>query len=456
MNIYLIRFVKKFTFILKFPFWSNIIQYTVYVINKKEGKTMKKGWLVTFSGMGLNLALGVLYAWSVFAKQFTEAIDKGGFGWSKTQSALPYTIAIAFFAAMMVPAGRLQDKFGPRIVATMGAILTGVGLIVSGFASAGNMLPVIIGFGVLAGTGIGLGYASATPAAVKWFPPEKKGLITGIVVSGFGLASVYIAPLSKYLLGTYGVSKSFIILGVAFAVVTSLLCQFIKNPSTPVVSAKQTASATQVDYTWREMMSTKTFYLLWIEFVCGAMAGLMIIGHLAKIVSVQSNNAIQIGFLFVALLAIFNAGGRLMAGAVSDHIGRMKTILLVCISQAIIMFLFSRFSTITTFILGSAIVGISYGSCLSVFPSTTADHWGMKNLGMNYGIMFTAWGVGGVFGPILAGKVADSTGSYEMAYTISAALMIFAAILTFFTKAPGKKLVEESIRTVAMEKMGVR
>jgi OFA family oxalate/formate antiporter-like MFS transporter len=399
---------------------------------------MNRGWMVTFSGMGLNLALGVLYSWSVFGKQLTDAIEKGGFGWTKTQAALPYTIAIAFFAAMMVPAGRLQDKVGPRIVSTIGAILTGLGLIVASFAAAGGMAPVIIGFGVLAGTGIGLGYASATPAAVKWFPPEKKGLISGIVVSGFGLASVYIAPVSRSLLAQYGISKSFMILGIAFAVATVIISQFIQNPVASAVSGtpSKTTTAKKTDYTWREMMKTKTFYLLWIEYVCGALAGLMIIGHLAKIVAVQSNNAIQIGFLFVALLAIFNAGGRLVAGILSDYIGRMRTILLVFISQTIIMLLFSRFSSVPAFILGSAVVGFSYGACLSVFPSTCADHWGTKNLGLNYGILFTAWGVGGVFGPILAGKVADATGSYSIAYLISASLLIFAAILTFFTRAP--------------------
>ena len=409
----------------------------------------KRGWVVTFSGMGLNLALGVLYAWSVFGKQLTEAVDKGGFGWNKTEAALPYTIGIAFFSAMMVPAGRLQDKFGPRIVSTFGALLTGIGLIVASFASPGNMLPALLGFGVMAGTGIGLGYASATPAAVKWFPPAKKGLITGIVVSGFGLASVYIAPLSRHLLGTYGVNRSFLILGIAFAVITFFIAQLIKNPSAPVVSAgPQKAGGTITDYTWREMMKTKTFYLLWIEFACGAMAGLMIIGHLAKIVAVQSGNQIQTGFLFVALLAIFNAGGRLIAGMVSDYIGRLKTVLIVCISQAVIMFLFSKIATIPTFILGSAVVGFSYGACLSLFPSTCADYWGTKNLGLNYGILFTAWGVGGVFGPILAGRIADTTGSYQMAYVISAALLILAAILTFFTKAPARGPALEVVQRV--------
>jgi MFS family permease len=226
-----------------------------------------------------------------------------------------------------------------------------------------------------------------------------------------------------------------------------VITRFIKNPPAPVASVKpasgqaKAVSAGGGDYTWGEMVKTPTFYLLWIEFTCGALAGLMIIGHLAKIVAVQSNNTLQIGFLFVALLAVFNAGGRVLAGALSDKIGRIRTVFIVSVGQAIMMFLFSGASTITGFIIGSAIIGICYGACLSLFPSACADYWGTKNLGMNYGILFTAYGIGGVFGPILAGRIADSTGSYSMAYTIAATLMILAAILTFFTKAPAKRPV---------------
>ena len=419
----------------------------------------KKGWVVTLSGMGLNLALGTLYAWSVFGKQFTEAIDKGGFGWSKTAAAMPYSIAIGFFALMMIPAGRLQDKLGPGIIATIGAILMALGMIITSLSTPGSALPAIIGFGILAGTGIGFGYASATPAAVKWFPPEKKGLIAGIVVAGFGLASVYVAPLSRFLLGSYGVKSSFLILGIGFGIVTLIITRFIKNPPTPVAAVKPNpgqAKATPVsggDYTWVEMMKTPTFYLLWLEFTCGALAGLMIIGHLAKIVAVQSNNTIQIGFIFVALLAIFNAGGRVLAGAMSDKIGRIRTIFIVSVGQAIMMFLFSGCCSITGFIIGSAIIGICYGACLSLFPSACADYWGTKNLGLNYGILFTAYGIGGVFGPILAGRIADSTGNYSMAYTISAGLMILAAVLTFFTKAPAKRKVLETVQPTPAPKL---
>jgi MFS transporter, OFA family, oxalate/formate antiporter len=398
----------------------------------------KKGWIVVFAGLGLNLALGILYAWSIFGKQLTESVDKGGFGWSKTLATLPYTIAIACFAVMMVPAGRLQDRFGPRIVATLGALLAGTGIIITSFATPETILPAVIGFGVMAGTGIGLCYASAMPAAVKWFPPQKKGLITGLVVAGFGLAPVYIAPLSKYLLSTYGVSYSFRLLGIAFIIITTLFAQLIKNP--PVIQSPskgvQSGSAinqTHADYTWREMIKTPAFYSLYIQYACAATAGLMIIGHLAKIVAVQSGNTITIGFLFVSLLAIFNAGGRIVAGIVSDYIGRIITIAFVCIMQALIMFFFPQFSTVVAFILGSALVGFNYGACLALFPATTADYWGTKNLGLNYGILFTSWGIGGVFGPMLAGRIADATGAYTTAYYIAAGLLLLAAFLAMIS-----------------------
>ncbi len=157
-----------------------------------------RGWIVVLAGTGINLAFGVLYAWSIFAGKLQDSL-----GWTKTQSSLPYTVAIIMFAVMMIPAGRLQDRFGPRIVATAGGILIGLGCILAG--SLTTLPGLVFSFGILAGSGIGLGYASTTPPAVKWFAPEKKGLITGIVVGGFGLASLYIVPLSKYLLSNYDI-----------------------------------------------------------------------------------------------------------------------------------------------------------------------------------------------------------------------------------------------------------
>ena len=420
----------------------------------------RRGWVVTLAGMGLNLALGILYAWSVFSKQFVEPVEKGGFGWTKTQATLPYIIAIACFALMMVPAGRLQDRIGPRLVATAGGILTGVGLVVASFATPGSVFPAALGFGALAGTGFGLGYAAATPAAIKWFPPQKKGLITGLVVGGFGIAPVYIAPLSKHLIATYGVANSFRILGVAFLCTATLFAQLIQNPPHPVAStAKPGAAATKisVDGTWKDMLKSFSFYTLWIQFACASMAGLMIIGHMAKIVSVQSGNAVKVGFVFVALLAIFNASGRIIAGIISDKIGRVVTVALVSILASIAMFFFSGFSTIGGFIVGSAVVGFSYGACLCLFPATAADYWGTKNLGVNYGVLFTAWGVGGVFGPILAGKIADSTGSYAGAYNVAGCLLVLAFLLACLSYVEiSVSTAEKGAVTIQIAKRGAR
>jgi MFS transporter, OFA family, oxalate/formate antiporter len=415
----------------------------------------RKGWIVTLAGMGLNLALGILYAWSVFSKQLVEDVAKGGFGWTKTQATLPYTIAIACFALMMVPAGRLQDRLGPRIVASAGGILTGLGLLVASLATPTSVLPAILGFGLLAGTGFGLGYSATTPAALKWFSPAKKGLITGLVVGGFGLAPVYIAPLSKHLLATYGVSRSFQIFGLAFLVIATSFAQFVRNPQKPIIPAAKpgdTAKPARADRTWRDMLKSPSFYSLWLQYACAATAGLMIIGHMAKIVAVQSGNSIKLGFVFVALLAVFNASGRIIAGVVSDFVGRVVTIALVCLLQALAMFFFSGISTVAGFVVGAAVVGFCYGSCLSLFPATTSDYWGTKNLGLNYGLLFTAWGVGGVLGPILAGKIADATGTYTGAYHISAGLLVLAFLLAALSYIDVSVSVSDKALTIRLVK----
>jgi MFS family permease len=399
--------------------------------------TNRKGWIVTLAGLGLNLALGILYAWSVFKKAMVAPVADGGYGWTNQEATLPYTVAIAMFAVVMIPAGRLQDKLGPRKVAMTGGLLTALGLIIASFSSPTSPLPAIIGFGLFAGAGFGLGYAASTPAAVKWFPPEKKGLITGLVVAGFGIAPVYISPLSKMLLANYGIAMSFRILGIAFAVTATMFSMLIQNPETALNVAKPGAGkkAAAPDKTWREMVRSPFFYMLWFQYAFAAIAGLMIIGNMASIVTTQSGGELKSqAAMFVALLAIFNASGRVIAGVLSDYIGRIVTLALVSITQASILLFFSRFTTFGEFVLGAAVVGFSYGACLSLFPSTTADTWGTKNMGLNYGVLFTAWGVGGVFGPMLAAKIVDATGSYQTAYNVASMLLLvsfFLAMLNY-------------------------
>lgn len=387
-------------------------------------KNKNKGWLVVLAGTGINLAFGVLYAWSIFGGALSEE-----FGWSKAEASLPYTVAIIAFAFIMVPAGRLQDKIGPKWVATLGGILIGLGCILASFLP--SVPGLVFAFGILAGSGIGLGYASTTPAAVKWFAPEKKGLITGIVVGGFGLASIYIAPLTKYLLHEYGVFTSFRILGFLFLAITLPLSQLIVNPEKPVVSTNVKKKVV-TDLTWKQMLKTKEFYQLWFMFFAGATGGLMIIGHLKTIAKLQLGT--DAGFMLVALAAIANAIGRPAAGVISDKLGRGKTMMFLYLLQAAVLFVFSSFSSFSTVLLGAMVMYFSYGSMLSVYPSACSDNYGTKNLGMNYGILFSAWGAGGTVGPMIGGFIADSTGSYSLAFTIAAGMVLLAAAMGFFYK----------------------
>jgi OFA family oxalate/formate antiporter-like MFS transporter len=403
-----------------------------------------RGWIVTLAGLGINLALGVLYSWSVVAKVLSKPLAQGGWGWTAGQANLPYAIAVGTFALMMVFAGRAQDRFGPRAVASVGGALTGVGLLVASLASPASAPPMVVGFGLMTGTGIGLGYAAATPAAVKWFPPARKGLITGLVVAGFGLASVYIAPLTTSLLASAGVAGTFRALGAGFLVVTVGLAQLLVNPPegfrAETASGSRTGSAAsdarQHEFDWREMVRTRQFALLWAMYACAAFAGLMIIGHMAKIATLQMPGT-DLGFLLVAVLAIGNASGRVVAGVVSDRIGGIRTMLGVFVAQALMMGALAVSNVAIALVPVAAAVGFCYGANLSLFPVTTAGYFGTRHLGVNYGLVFTAWGVGGVFGSTVAGSILDTTGGYAVAYAVAAALCVVAAGLTFVVKAPG-------------------
>ncbi len=408
-------------------------------------KPKNSGWSVTLSGTGINLALGVLYTWSVISKAIPQ-----DWGWNEANRALPYSVACIVFALVMVVAGRMQDKIGPRIVATMGGLLTGLGFLLASTSS--SLLVFVLGFGILAGSGIGFGYASATPPAVKWFPSARTGLIAGIVVAGFGLASVYAAPLSKYLIGAYGVQTAMRIFGIAFLIVVVVLSQFLRNP--PKEYSAVTASSAgkfvftgKRDYEWLEMLRTPQFYLLWFMFTCGAGAGLMIIGKLAKIVELQSGS--KAGFILVALLAIGNAGGRIVSGVLSDRIGRTTTMFIVFTLQAVLMFTLRLQNQLAMLVAYSMLIGFNYGSCLSLFPSATKDYFGLKNFGVNYGLVFTAWGVGGLVLPILSGRIYDATGSFDQAYLLAGLVMVVAAGLTFATKSPREEIVAPGVRAAA-------
>ena len=288
------------------------------------------GWLVAASGLGINLALGVLYTWSLFK----DAIAKD-FGWQGAQLNDPYALCCLVFAFAMILAGKCQDKMGPRFTATLGGLLVGAGMAL--ISTSNNYAWWMTGFGVLVGLGIGFGYSSATPPALKWFPPARTGLIAGLVVAGFGLAPIYLAPLSKTLLAQFGLQKAMLIFGVAFTAVVCGLAQLLKNPPAGYVAGPAAAAKTPAaGATTREMLRSPMFYLLWTIYFIGAGAGLMVIGSVSTMAKKSmGTNA----FIAVAVMAIGNAGGRIIAGILSDRIGRRWTLLLVLAVQSALMFL---------------------------------------------------------------------------------------------------------------------
>jgi len=403
-------------------------------------KIKNRGWSVTMAGIGINLALGILYTWSMFKMAIKDSIvaNDGRFEWSLSSLNDPYAVCCLAFAFSMIFAGRLQDKFSPRITALIGGVLTGLGLML--ISQSYSLWVWILGFGVLTGTGLGFGYASATPPAIKWFPAAKTGLIAGVVVSGFGLASVYIAPLSSYLIHQVGLSASMMIFGGAFIVVVCGLAQFLVNPPKEFspearVDGRTPAKAKGLDFTPSAMLRTKSFYLLWFTYFVGAGAGLMIIGNVAGMAQASLGD---MAWVVVALMAVGNAGGRIVAGTLSDKIGRTQTLAIMLCFQSLIMFslmMVGKEQAIVV-VMAAALVGFNYGTNLSLFPSAAKDYYGMKNFGVNYGLLFTAWGVGGFVLPRVSQMIVAATGSYESAYLTAAVLLIMGAGMTVVLDKP--------------------
>jgi MFS family permease len=401
-----------------------------------------KGWTVVYAGLAINLALGVLYAWSVFKGAIKASIEKGGadaFQWDISSINDPYAICCLAFAFSMILAGKCQDKIGPARTALIGGVLVGAGFMLMAFSS--TYMSWVLGFGVLAGSGFGFGYSAATPPALKWFSPSKTGLIAGIVVGGFGIAPVYIAPLASYLIGAFGIPKAMMFLGIGFTIVVCGLSFMLENPpqgfvpaepADPGPVAKLNAAKPVVNATVSEMLRNYKFYVLWVAFFIGSGAGLMVIGSVAGLAKKSMG---PMAFVAVAIMAVGNAGGRVIAGLLSDKIGRRATLFIMLLMQAVMMF-----AAMTVINSGSAVllvllasfIGFNYGSNLCLFPSFAKDYWGTKNYGLNYGVLFTAWGIGG----FVMGKVSEminaQPGGLGKSFFLAGTLCALGAAMTIF------------------------
>jgi OFA family oxalate/formate antiporter-like MFS transporter len=430
-------------------------------------KVPLKGWITTFAGTTINLCLGILYAWSIWKKALVD-VDRAGevmtganAGWTyltNAQAATPFAICVILFAVLMIPGGRIQDKFGPKIGATAGGLFLALGCVVAALMK--SQLGLILGFGILGGTGMGLGYAAPTPAALKWFGPHKRGLIAGAVVAGYGGAAIYIGGLGQYFIDNYGISGSFFALGGIFAVVTILCGQLLFTPPKDYVppmpanakAAAVTQDSTKHDWTPKEIFKSWQFYALVIMFTISTQSGLLIIANAAGLLKKAAADMpffAANAWILVSFGGLINASGRLGTGFYSDKIGRVNAYCLNCAISAGCMFILPYVIAEQNIVLLFLVVGVAYwqyGGGLSLMPSFTADFYGSKYLGFNYGLVFLGWGMG-FFMTSLGGTIEDLTGSLRWAFYMSAGLLMLGVVIAYLTNRP--KHAEEKAPVVA-------
>lgn len=419
-------------------------------------KVPSRAWVVTYAGTAVNLCLGILYAWSVWkaaliadeghlAGSPMTGLNEGWLYLTDAQATWAYALCGVVFAACMIPGGRIQDRYGPKIGATLGGLFLAGGCILAGLMK--SYLGLVLGFGVFGGIGMGLGYAAATPAAVKWFGPQQRGLIVGLVVGGYGGAAVYISPLARYLMAHYGLSGSFIGLGLLFAAVVIVAGQLLAWPPAGYAApTSSTATApkqamTLVDWSPTEMVRTGQFYALVFLFVGSAQSGLLVIANATPMLN-QTAGTVAFFMGNAWLLSSFggavNATGRVGTGMYSDRIGRANAYALNGIVSAGCLVLTPWAMRSGNVWLLFLVVGVAYwqyGGGLSLMPAFTADFFGSKHLGFNYGLVFIGWGLA-FFIPQLAGYLKDRTGRLDEAFYMSAGLLMLAVIVSRFLRRP--------------------
>jgi len=431
---------------------------------ERVSKAPGRAWGVVFAGLVMNLCLGMLYAWSVWKAALVgdaehppgSAMSGANVGWTHltdAQATWAYAVCGMVFALMMIPGGRIQDRFGPRLGATLGGLFLATGCVLAGVLR--SYVGLLLGFGVLGGIGMGFGYAAATPAAVRWFGPHQRGLVVGLVVSGYGAAAIYIAPLAKGLIAAFGLSGSFLGLGILFAVVVVTAARFLVLPPEGYLPPEPDDATTATkprtptaDWTAPQMMRTWQFYALVFLFIGGAQAGLFVIANAAPLLGATAGHLpffAANAWILASFGGFVNAAGRVGTGSYSDGIGRGNAYMINGLIAAACVFLMPWIIASKSVPLLFLAVGVAYwqyGGTLALMPAFTADYFGSKNLGFNFGFVFIGWGVAFLI-PQIAGYIKDATGGLDAAFALSGALLVAAVILSRFLKHP--VMVEEPV-----------
>lgn len=386
----------------------------------------------------MNLALGTLYGWSVFVAPL-----EAKFGWKRADTSMVFTIAVIVFAVSFVIAGRIQDRYGPLVCSLTGGALVSLGFFLCAYTESLEYLYMC--FGVIGGLGNGFGYATPIPVMAKWFP-DKRGLAVGIAVGGYGAGSAIFGPLSQLkLIPAYGLPATFQILGAIFFVMTMVGALLLRNPPSgykPAGWSPTAASAESArEFTPGEMLRTRTFYLMWAGYALGCSAGLMVISQLVPFAASVGVAGAALSTMTLVVGAFGNSMGRILSAWMSDRLGRINVLrTMIGISVLAMPALYAAGTNVVLLYAAVFVVYWCYGTQLSVNGVAAADFWGVKNAGVNYGFLFTAWGVAGIIGPRIGGVLYDRYHNYQYAFYAAAGLAAVALLCELGAKRPGDRV----------------
>jgi OFA family oxalate/formate antiporter-like MFS transporter len=391
-------------------------------------------WIIAIAGIFFQVALGAVYAWSVFRVPLAKQ-----FGWTISQVTLTFTISIFVLGFAAFFGGLWLNRKGPRIVALTGGVLYGVGVFLASFS---HSLPwLYFSYGFIGGLGLGLGYIVPVAVLVKWFP-DRRGLITGIAVGGFGAGALITAPVATRLIQTVGVLSTFAYLGIGYLIITVIAGSFMRNPPDGwqpeawKASALQTSQRAGHDYALSEALKRWQWWALWLILFLNTCAGISIISQEAPIFQELTGVTAVVAGGMVGIASLGNAVGRVFWAWVSDLITRRATFLVMFIVQVLLFWFYPNITTASIMTIVTFVVLMCYGGGFGTMPAFAADYFGPKNVGPIYGLMLTAWSFASAFGPLFIAHMRESVGSYRSALHVLAVVMAVSTVLPILVRPP--------------------